>query len=332
MKIIIPMAGMGKRMRPHTLTTPKPLIPIAGKPIVAHLVEEVAATLPEAIQEIGFVIGNFGEKVEAQLIGIAEKFGAKGRIFYQNEALGTAHAIFCAKEMLNGKVVIAFADTLFKATFNIKNHSDGSIWVKQVENPESFGVVKTIEDNIISEFVEKPKSFVSNLAIIGIYYFKEGEHLKAEINNLIQKKKMVNGEYQLTDVLESLAKQGLKFSAVTVDNWFDCGNKNATVATNLNLLKIQGGNFISSKSKIKNSIIVPPCYIAEDVEITNAVVGPYVSLEKGAQIYSGIVRNSIIQRFAVLKNINITNSMIGAYARINSKPDEFSLSDYSVIE
>jgi len=332
MKIIIPMAGMGKRMRPHTLTTPKPLIPIAGKPIVEHLVEEIATTLTEPIEEIGFVIGNFGEKVEKQLLEIAKKFGAEGKIFYQNEALGTAHAIFCAKEMMSGKIIVAFADTLFKANFSISNHSDGSIWVKQVKNPSAFGVVTTDENQIIQKFIEKPESFVSDLAIIGIYYFKESEKLKDEIEKLINNHKTVNGEYQLTDVLESLSKKGLKFSAVTVDEWFDCGNKNATVSTNLNLLKIQGGNFISSKSKIKNAIIVPPCYIADDVEINDAVIGPYVSVEKGTVVNSSIVRNSIIQRFALLENTNITNSMVGAYAQIKGKLDEVSLSDYSVIE
>ncbi len=326
------MAGMGKRMRPHTLTTPKPLIPIAGKPIVEHLVEEVATTLTEPIESIGFVIGHFGEKVETQLLEIAKKFGAEGKIFYQEEALGTAHAIFCAQEIMTGKIVVAFADTLFKANFNIRNHSDGSIWVKQVRNPDAFGVVKIDESGIIREFIEKPKSFVSDLAIIGIYYFKESEKLKAEIDELIKARKMVNGEYQLTDVLQTLTKKGLQFSAVQVDDWFDCGNKNATVLTNLNLLKIQGGNFISSKSKIENSVIVPPCYIGNDVEINDAVVGPFVSLEKGAVVNSSIVRNSIIQRFAMLENTNITNSMVGAYAQIKGKLDEFSLSDYSVIE
>ncbi|MCD6366612.1 MAG: hypothetical protein J7L46_03630 [Bacteroidales bacterium] len=332
MKIIIPMAGMGKRMRPHTLTTPKPLIPIAGKPIVEHLVEEVTTTLTEPIEVIAFIIGHFGEKVEKRLLDIAKKFGAEGKIFYQNEALGTAHAIFCAQEIMTGKIVVAFADTLFKANFNIRNNSDGSIWVKQVENPSAFGVVKVDKNNIIQEFIEKPKSFISDLAIIGIYYFKDGEKLKAEIDELIQARKMVNGEYQLTDVLQSLTKKGLQFSAVQVDDWFDCGNKNATVSTNLNLLKIQDGNFISSKSKVKNSVIIPPCYIAESVEIDDAVVGPFVSLEKGSVIHSSIIRNSIIQRFAVLENTNITNSMIGAYAQIKGKLDEFSLSDYSVIE
>ncbi len=326
------MAGMGKRMRPHTLTTPKPLIPIAGKPIVEHLVEEVATTLTEPIEEIGFVIGHFGEKVEKRLLEIAKKFGAQGKVFYQEEALGTAHAIFCAQEIMDGKIVVAFADTLFKANFNIRNHSDGSIWVKQVKNPTDFGVVKTNKNDIIQEFIEKPKSFVSDLAIIGIYYFKDGQKLKSEIDELIKTRKMVNGEYQLTDVLQALTKKGLQFSAVQVNDWFDCGNKNATVSTNLNLLKIQGGNFISSKSKVKNSVIVPPCYIGDDVEINDAVVGPYVSLEKGSVVHSSIVRNSIIQRFALLENTNITNSMVGAYAQIKGRLDEFSLSDYSVIE
>lgn len=326
------MAGIGKRMRPHTLTTPKPLIKIAGKPIVEHLVEEIASTLNEPIDEIGFVIGNFGETVEQRLKDIAGKFGAKGRIFYQKKALGTAHAIFCANEIMKGKVIVAFADTLFKAKFNLKNIKDGGIWVKQVENPSAFGVVKTSENNMIDAFYEKPKSFVSDLAIIGIYYFNEGIELKKEIQNLIDLNKTVNGEYQLTDVLEGLTKKGQKFSAIKVDEWFDCGNKNATVNTNMNLLKIQNENIISSKAKISNSIVISPCYIADDVEINNAVIGPFVSIENGTKISSCIIKNSIIQRNTSIENTNMNNSMIGAYAEIKGRLTELSLSDYSNVE
>ncbi len=326
------MAGMGKRMRPHTLTTPKPLIKIAGKPIVEHLVEEIASTLNEPIEEIGFVIGNFGKEVEQRLIEIAAKFSAKGKIFYQEEALGTAHAIFCANEIMSGKIIVAFADTLFKVKFDLNNVEDGGIWVKKVENPSAFGVVKTNGENIIEAFFEKPKTFISDLAIIGIYYFKDGDALKNEIQNLIDLNKTVNGEYQLTDVLEDLSKKGTKFSAVKVDDWFDCGNKNATVDTNKNLLEIQGENIISSGVKTNNSVIIPPCFIGENVEINNAVVGPYVSIENNSKINSCIIKNSVIQRNTTIENINMDNSMVGAFAELKGKLTELSLSDYSNVE
>src|SRR4051812_37811740 len=170
MKIIVPMAGMGKRMRPHTLTIPKPLIPVAGKPIVQHLVEDITKVCHEKVDEIAFVIGNFGKEVEKKLVSIAEAEGAKGSIYYQDEPLGTAHAILCAKEALKGKVVVAFADTLFRTDSKMTDDCDGIIWVKQIEDPRQFGVVKVNSENTITDFVEKPPVFVSDLAIIGIYY------------------------------------------------------------------------------------------------------------------------------------------------------------------
>ena len=170
------MAGRGSRLRPHTLTVPKPLIPIAGKPIVQRLVEDISSVCNQKIEEIAFIIGDFGEEVEKSLIQIAESLGAKGSIYHQQEALGTAHAILCAKESLNGNVVVAFADTLFKADFSLDNSADGIIWVKQIEDPSAFGVIKLDDNNVITDFVEKPNEFVSDLAIIGIYYFNDGKY------------------------------------------------------------------------------------------------------------------------------------------------------------
>ena len=157
------MAGMGKRMRPHTLTVPKPLIPVAGKPIVQRLVEDIAKTCPEKIENIGFIIGDFGPEVEEKLLKTAEKVGAKGHIFYQKEALGTAHAVLCARPLLEEKIVIAFADTLFSADFKMDTNKDGIIWVKDVEDPRAFGVVTLDEEGFITGMVEKPEQPVSNL-------------------------------------------------------------------------------------------------------------------------------------------------------------------------
>ena len=181
MKIVIPMAGMGTRMRPHTLTVPKPLIVLAGKTIVQRLVEGIAQICEEPIDEIAFVIGNFGAKVETELCNIARSVGAVPKIYYQKEALGTAHAIWCASESLDDKVVVAFADTLFFADFKISADADSIIWVQKVEHPEAYGVVTTDASGVISGFEEKPKQFVSDLAIIGIYYFKSGETLQKEL-------------------------------------------------------------------------------------------------------------------------------------------------------
>ncbi|MCK5823289.1 MAG: nucleotidyltransferase family protein, partial [Bacteroidales bacterium] len=177
MNIIIPMAGMGKRMRPHTLTVPKPLISIAGKPIVAHLVDELSKVYNDKIDEIAFIVGDFSQSVIEELKQIALSYNAEPKIYHQTEPLGTAHAVYCASESLKGNIIVAFADTLFKANFSIDENVDGTIWVNKVDNPSSFGVVKIDKNKFISDFIEKPKEFVSDLAIIGIYYFKQGEIL-----------------------------------------------------------------------------------------------------------------------------------------------------------
>ena len=264
MKIIIPMAGMGKRMRPHTLTIPKPLIRIAGKPIVQRLVEEIAKVSKEKIDEISFIIGDFGKEAEDKLLSIAANVGAKGNIYYQEIPLGTAHAILCAEKSLDGKIIVAFADTLFKADFVLDESRDGIIWVHKVKDPESFGVVKTDKDNIITDFVEKPKKFISDLAIIGIYYFKDGANLKKELQYLIDNNLQKGGEFQLTDALENMKQKGISFYTGKVVEWLDCGNKNATVYTNKRILEHSNGEKrISETVKIENSIIIQPCLLAK---------------------------------------------------------------------
>lgn len=334
MKIIVPMAGRGSRLRPHTLTVPKPLIPIAGKPIVQRLVEDIAKVAGEKIDEIAYIIGDFGPEVEASLIKIAEKLGAKGSIYTQDEPLGTAHAIKCAENSMQGDVVVAFADTLFRADFNLDKNSDGVIWVKKVEDPSAFGVVKLDDYGFITDFVEKPKEFVSDLAIIGIYYFKSAEKLMDEINYIMSNDIKQGGEYQLTTALENLRSKGAKFSLGKVDDWMDCGNKNATVETNgkiLNYEKQEFENFPSSAT-IENSLIIQPCFIGEHVKITNSKIGPNVSLGNGTCIVNSNIDNSLIQEKTVINHGNLSNSMIGNNAQYYGVSREISLGDFSVLD
>ena len=330
MKLIIPMAGMGKRMRPHTLTVPKPLLPIAGISIVERLVEEIASLVTEPLEEIGFIIGDFGKEVEERLIKVAEKFNSVGKIYYQEEALGTAHAIYCAEPSLKGKVVVAFADTLFKANFDFDENADSVIFVKQVDNPEAFGVVK-MDGERISDFVEKPKEFVSNLAIIGIYYFKSGENLASELKYLLDNKVIVNGEYQLTDALENMKSKGKLFKPGMVYEWLDCGNKDATVYTNQRILTyLPKEKLVSEKAKIKNSTILEPSFIDDDVVIENSIIGPFASIGKLTKIVSSVVKNSIIQENSLVENAVIDNSMLGNYVKLEFKALDLSIGDYSV--
>ncbi|HRG59370.1 MAG TPA: sugar phosphate nucleotidyltransferase [Bacteroidia bacterium] len=332
MKIIVPMAGMGKRMRPHTLTVPKPLIQVAGKPIVQRLVEDISKVIDEKIDEIAFVIGDFGKETENKLVAIAESLGAKGTIHYQHEALGTAHAIMCAQEALTGKVIVAFADTLFKADFKIDTaQNDGIIWVQKIDDPRMFGVVKVNENNVITDFVEKPQEFVSDLAIIGIYYFKDGAYLKSELKYLLDNDIKEKGEYQLTNALENMKQKGTKFSPGKITEWLDCGNKDATVYTNARVLAFNtGASLVSSSIKNTNSLIIEPCFIGENVVLENSIVGPYSSIGANCVISNSNIKNSIVQNNTKIENSVIDNSMVGAHAEIKQAAKDLSVSDYSV--
>jgi glucose-1-phosphate thymidylyltransferase len=332
MKIIIPMAGMGKRMRPHTLTTPKPLIPIAGKAMVQRIVEDITKVCDEKVDEIAFVVGRFGKEAENNLVKVAESLGAKGSIFYQDQPLGTAHAIMCAKECVTGKVVVAFADTLFKADFKMDSSQEGIIWVQKVEDPKPFGVVKLDANNIITDFVEKPIEFVSDLAIIGIYYFKDGDYLQRELQYLLDNDIKEKGEYQLTNALENMKAKGTKFTPGKVTEWLDCGNKDATVYTNQRVLEFIKDTDIVSKTHTNiNSTIIAPCFIGENVQLINATVGPHASIGEGTIIENATVKNSIIQTNSKIKNAELSNSMIGNYAEYTGKSNDVSLGDYSTI-
>lgn len=333
MNIIIPMAGIGKRMRPHTLTVPKPLLPIAGKPIVQRLVEDIAKVVNEPLDEIAFVIGKsdqfFGEEVQKHLLEVAAGLGAKGSINFQTEALGTAHAIYCAKQALTGNVIVAFADTLFRADFILDASVDGTIWVKEVEDPRAFGVVQLDENGTIVDFVEKPENPESNLAIIGIYYFKDGDALKTEIKHIIENDIKEKGEYQLTNALDNLKDKGSKFVPGKVVEWWDCGNKNATVNTNQRVLANSTESLVHSSLISENSEIIEPCYIGENVQLKNAKIGPYVSLGDNSSIENSVIDNTIIQTHSHIKNAKMTNSMIGNYVNFDGEANEVSLSDYS---
>lgn len=329
------MAGRGSRLRPHTLTVPKPLVPVGGKPIVHRLVEDIAAVCTDKIDEIAFVIGDFGDAVEKELLEVATKLGAKGSIHYQEQPLGTAHAVLCAKEKLVGPTVVAFADTLFKADFKIDPNDDGILWVKQIEDPSAFGVVKLNPAGEIVDFVEKPKEFVSDLAMIGIYYFKDGERLRKELEYLIDNNIIKGGEYQLPDALRRLTESGYKFKPGEVSEWLDCGNKEVTVHTNQRVLEYdlaKGINLVAASSKQTNAIIVEPCFIGENAVIENSVIGPHVSIGANSVVTNSVIVNTNIQSNTTIKNANIHNSMIGSHAYYHGLARDLSIGDYSTIQ
>ena len=339
MKIIVPMAGRGSRLRPHSLTVPKPLIPVAGQPIVHRLVKDIVKVLKQPIDEIAFVLGDpafFGDEVVSSLKELAENLGAKASIYRQDQPLGTGHAIMCAKESLSGPAVIAYADTLIRADFNLDQEADSVIWVKQVDKPEAFGVVKLNDNDEIIELVEKPKEFVSDLAVIGIYYFKDVSVLKEELQHVLDNNIINGGEYQINDGIKGMMAKGKVFKTGQVDEWMDCGNKPVTIETNtrmLGFLKADGDEqLVANSVKLNNSKILEPCFIGENVELNNATIGPNVSVGKNCVITDSTVKNSLIQTNTSIKNANLEEAMIGNHVVYDGKFTKISIGDYSVLE
>lgn len=330
------MAGRGSRLRPHTLTVPKPLIPIAGKPIVQRLVEDIAKVLKQDIEEIAFIIHpDFGEDVANDLIKIADSLKARGVIYYQDQPKGTGHAIMCASKSLSGPCVIAYADTLFKADFNLDKTADSVIWVKQVANPEAYGVVQLNTANEIIGLIEKPKEKVSDLAVIGIYYFKQASELKKELEYVLENNIIHGGEYQINDGIKGMMAKGKRFVPGKVDEWMDCGNKNVTVETNgrmLDFLHLEGVSLVSGQIELQNAQIIEPCYIGDNVKLVNTTVGPHVSVGDGCTIENSKVKNSLIQTHTTIKNANLDNAMIGNHAFFDGNFNHISIGDYSVLE
>ncbi|MBL7828559.1 MAG: NTP transferase domain-containing protein [Saprospiraceae bacterium] len=324
------MAGRGTRLRPHTLTVPKPLIPVAGKPIIQRLVEDLAASYSGEIEEIAYIVGDFGPEVEKELIRIADALGARGKLYHQEKALGVGHAIACASDSLNGKCMIAFADTLFKADFSFDNREDGVIWTQKVDDPSAFGVVKLNGSGIITEFVEKPKDFVSDQAIVGIYYFREAEKLRDALQHIIEENIREKNEFQITTALELLKNQGVQFKTAAVDEWLDCGNKENILHSNARMLEFHKDEpLVAPNARLVNTVIIPPCFIGENAAIQNSVLGPYVSVGSNSSVESAVISNSIIQNGSTIKNAVLESSMVGNSSRYVGTKYELDLGDFS---
>ena len=332
------MAGRGSRLRPHSLTVPKPMLPVAGVPIVAQLVNEIARVVAQPIEEVAFILGEpayFGKEIEIELIEVAKNLGAKATIYRQLEPLGTGHAVMCAADSLSGPIIVAYADTLIRTDLTLDPKVDGMIWVKKVAQPEAYGVVSLNDQHEITALVEKPKTFVSDLAVIGIYYFKQGEVIKSELEKTLSQTLAAGEEYLLNEGILAMMAKGARFVPGTVNEWMDCGNPKITLETNKKMLEIlteEGNKLVATDVILDNGKIIPPCYIGSNVVIKNATVGPFASIGENTTIENSTIVNSLVQKHTKIKNANLEGSMIGNHVKYDGEYKHLSIGDYSVLE
>ena len=303
MKLILPVAGEGTRLRPHTYNLPKVLIPVAGKPMIGHIIDEVLSSTK--IEEIIFIVGRFGEKI-AEFI--EENYDLKAFYFKQVELLGLAHAVSLSKDRFKmcEPTFIIYGDTLFHA--NLKDairDIDGCIGVKEVEDPRRFGIVE-LENGFITRLEEKPDNPKTNLATVGVNYIKATKHLFIAIEQIIRGGKRTKGEFQLTDAFQLMVEDGARLQPFLIDDWFDCGKPETLLTTNRILLEEN----VSYQEQI-NTIIIPPVYIHPKANIEGSVIGPFVSISKNAHIVSSIITNSIIFEDAYVEGLVLDSSIIG---------------------
>jgi glucose-1-phosphate thymidylyltransferase len=318
MQVIIPVAGKGTRLRPHTHTTAKPLLHVAGKPVLQHILDRLEG-LP--ITNIIFITGHLAE----QFTDIKCKYPTI--TVEQEEQLGTAHAIRLTREHVHEPVLIVFADTVFDADMSVvtKTHADGIIWAKEVEDYQRFGVI-VHKNNVMERIVEKPSEPISKLANIGVYYIKDYKAMFEGIEYVFKNNMQKKGEYFLTDAFQHMVDQGKKIQVEAVEGWYDCGTWEDLITTNKILLQQQ------SKSKdVKGSVIIPPVWIEDNVSITNSVIGPNVSVAAGSQIVNSVVSDSIVNVKAQVKHAVLKDSIVGDGAEVVGQEKKVSLGAHSTL-
>ena len=335
MKIFIPMAGKGTRLRPFTLTCPKPLLKIIDKPIVEHLIDQITSKLTHPVDEIIYILGDegyFNSDVVKSLTSISDKYNAKTKVYRQLDQLGTGHAIMCAEESLEGPSIIAYADTMIQGEISIDPDVDGIIWVKKVENPSSYGVVNLDKDGNISSLIEKPKDYISDLAVVGIYYFKDISLIRDELKIHLSEKLSPGKEYLLNFGIERMIDNKKIFKSQEIETWMDCGTPKLLIdSAKKIMMKNEASDINNSLTEEGVVKINHPVFIGKDVKIKDSEIGPYVSISDNAHIYSSSIKSSLIYTGAKVSNADIKNSIFGAYSVYDGSNKEVFLGDYSQI-
>ena len=330
MKIIIPLAGYGTRLRPHTFTKPKPLIDVAGKPALGHLLDKLNAL--KDVDETIFIVGYLGDQIEEY---VRENYQIPARFIEQKELLGQSHAIALAKEFVGDEpVFIIFVDTLFEADLNVIHETDADalIFVHEVEDARRFGVVTVNDDGCITRFVEKAEVPPSNLAIVGMYYLRDGRALMDAFNWQFDNQKITKGEYYIADALQHMVDQGQCFKSAPVPVWLDVGLPATVLSTNRYLLR-KGGmdNSQDAMEQYETVIIIPPVNIHPSAVIERAVIGPDVSVAADCHVRDSIVRNSIIGEGSHIEDALLTKSLIGKNAYVGGRYRTYNVGDSSSV-
>ena len=331
MKLIVPMAGRGTRVRPHSHVTPKPLLHVKGRTIVERIVDTFARVMPEVPDEGVFILGpDFGSGIRDQLTRICERRDMTAHFAVQENALGTAHAVGCAGDHLSGDGIVVFADTLFAIDDEVEfGDADVLVWVKHVDDPSRFGVAVRDGDRV-TRLVEKPDEPISNEAIIGIYYMKELSNLKQEIDYLLENDVRGKGdEFQLTDAFDRRLQAGDLFHTASVDAWMDCGTIPALLDTTARVLHREDEEDDLHQGTVKDSVIHDPVYIGPGAMVRNAVVGPNVSIEAGATVADAVVRDSIVFQHGRVEQAVLADSIVGRHATAEGAVQTINIGDHS---
>lgn len=329
MKALIPVAGAGTRLRPHTYTQPKPLIPVAGKPIIASIIDDL---LSYGISEFVFVIGYLGDKIQAYIENRYPELQTE--FVYQEERKGLGHAIWTARSKFEdcGEILIVLGDTIFDADLNkILNSPNSCLAVKKVEDPREFGVVVLNEEGYIKKVVEKPRIPKSNMAIVGIYKINDIPNLIKALQYIIDHNVRTKEEFQLTDALMRMLEAGSVFSICTIDHWFDCGKKEILLETNAMLLKRRAKE-LEEQPAFENTIIIPPVSIGKSCKISNSIIGPHVSVGDHAILDHAIIQNSIIGNYAAIEEAVLHRSVIGNDALVKGLSQSLNIGDNTEID
>ena len=329
------MAGKGTRLRPFTLTCPKPLLKIIDKPIVEHLIDQITSRLTTQIDEIIYILGDetyFNSDVVSSLTLIAKKYNAKTKVYRQLDQLGTGHAIMCAEESLHGPSIVAYADTMIQGQISIAPDVDGIIWVKKVEDPSSYGVVSLDKKNNIIDLIEKPQKYVSDLAVVGIYYFKDISIIRDELKIHLNDKLNPGKEYLLNYGIERMIEKKRVFKSQEIETWMDCGTPKLLIES---AKKIMSSKIILEENnsfiKSGNVKITQPVFIGKNVKIKDSEIGPFVSIGDDTDISNSNIESTLIYKSVKVSNADIKNSILGQYSVYDGSNKEIFLGDYSQI-